>query len=115
MVELCRSELFVLRGCVLYSVHSRPLVYRGGVGVRGPSYMVGLSVLLPARSLPIWLTLVGFGPLPDAWPGVGLPRWLTFVLWFCLGALHLWGPSYMVGCSGAWRRFPLPLCLLVLR
>ena len=64
---------------------------------QGSSYMV------------VWLALVGSGLLPDAWPGVRLPRWLTFVLWFCLGALHLGGPSYMVGCSGAWRRFPLPL------
>ena len=99
---------------MLYSVHSRPLVYRGGVGVRGPSYMVGLSVVLPAWGLPLWLTLVGFCPLPDAWPGVGLPAWLTSVLWFCLGASHLWGPSFMVGFSGAWRRFPLPYCLFVL-
>ena len=49
-----------------------PLVSSGGVGVRWLSLLVGFSVVLPARGLPCWLALVGFGPLLDAWLGAGL-------------------------------------------
>ena len=93
-------------------VGTLPWQLQGGVGVQGPSLLVGLNSLLPARGLPRWLALVALGPLPDAWPDLGLPWWLTSVPWPCVlvhlasGGLPLWLALVAPRC-----RFPVPFCL----